>query len=201
LREVALAEEFGVSRTPIRQVLQRLESDGLVETRNGVGTIVTGFDFSAMRDVYELRLKLAELIGQLSPNPCTDEHLAIMQNLRAQAEELRASKNLEAFWRINYDRQRAISSLIGNSALRKMYDLFYYQTGRVWFNVVDAMWPEQVEALCRELDDLCHAISKGDTQAVAYVERNHLSYYMILIGSFMSGHVPSRTDRSPSAKR
>src|SRR3982750_3276441 len=72
LRESELAAEFGVSRTPIRQVLQRLEVEGFVETRNGVGTIVTGVDFKAFRDVYELRLRLAELLGQLSPRPPTE---------------------------------------------------------------------------------------------------------------------------------
>jgi len=40
LHETALAEEFGVSRTPVRQVLQRLAYEHLVETRTGVGTVV-----------------------------------------------------------------------------------------------------------------------------------------------------------------
>src|SRR5690349_12519920 len=63
LHENRLAQEFGISRTPVRQVLQKLEIEGFVETRSGVGTIVTGVDFAAFRDVYALRLKLAELIG------------------------------------------------------------------------------------------------------------------------------------------
>ena len=41
LHEGAIAEEFGVSRTPIRQVLQRLAYERLVETRTGVGTVVS----------------------------------------------------------------------------------------------------------------------------------------------------------------
>lgn len=41
LHEGELASEFGVSRTPIRQVLQMLAYESLVETRSGVGTIVT----------------------------------------------------------------------------------------------------------------------------------------------------------------
>ena len=67
LHENRLAQEFGISRTPVRQVLQKLEIEGFVETRSGVGTIVTGVDFAAFRDVYALRLKLAELIGDLLP--------------------------------------------------------------------------------------------------------------------------------------
>ena len=42
--ENELAKEFGVSRTPIRSVLQRLNFEGLVDIRNGVGTVVTDID-------------------------------------------------------------------------------------------------------------------------------------------------------------
>ena len=41
LGEEELAKEFGVSRTPIRRVLSRLETEGLLESRHGVGTFVT----------------------------------------------------------------------------------------------------------------------------------------------------------------
>ena len=194
LREVELAGEFGVSRTPIRQVLQKLESEGFVEAKNGVGTIVTGFDFLAMRDIYELRLKLAELIGQLSPNPCLDSHCRQMEALLERARRIRAKQDTEEFWRINHERQSIIRALIGNVALRELYDRYYYLTARVWFQVVEAMWDDQVDALCTELTDLLRAMQAGDTQAVAYVERNHLSYYVALIGRYVSG-----ADRSVSA--
>ena len=192
LRETELAKEFSVSRTPIREVLQRLEVEDFVETKNGVGTIVTGVDFKAFKDVYDLRLKLAELIGQLSPNPCTDAHISEMGALLERARALSDVRDTEEFWRINHERQRIIASLIGNTALRRMYDLFYYQTARVWFQLVVEMWPEQVDALCTELGDLIRAMKSGDTQAVAFVERNHLSFYMTLIGRFMSGQLPAR---------
>src|SRR5690554_3961959 len=55
LSETKLAEEFGVSRTPIRQVLQHLEFDGLVEAKHGIGTIVSAIDFMYLQQVYALR--------------------------------------------------------------------------------------------------------------------------------------------------
>src|ERR1044072_7016818 len=50
IHENRLAQEFGISRTPVRQALQKLEIEGFVETRSGVGTTVTGVDFAAFRD-------------------------------------------------------------------------------------------------------------------------------------------------------
>lgn len=58
LHETKLAEEFGVSRTPIRQVLQRLAHEHLVETRPGVGTIAARLDVAN----FERDLKAAETI-------------------------------------------------------------------------------------------------------------------------------------------
>jgi len=60
LNEGLLAQEFGVSRTPIRSVLQRLSYEGLVTTRNGIGTIVTEVDVKTFKDIYALRMRLAE---------------------------------------------------------------------------------------------------------------------------------------------
>ncbi len=66
LREIELAEEFGVSRTPIRQALHQLAAIGLVETRNGVGTIVIAGDPGTLEDIYRLRIELTVLIGKFA---------------------------------------------------------------------------------------------------------------------------------------
>ncbi|MGH6880377.1 GntR family transcriptional regulator [Hypericibacter sp.] len=190
LRETELANEFGVSRTPVRQVLQRLEFEGFVETKNGVGTIVTGVDFKQFKDVYELRLRLCEMIGQLSARPCTDTDLSAMKALYERAQKLRSNHDTEEFWRINHERQGIVGSLTTNAALRQVFDLFYYQTSRVWFRLAGEMWEEQVEELCTELTDIIRAMRSGDTQAIAYAERNHLCFYMVLIGRYVSGQRP-----------
>jgi DNA-binding GntR family transcriptional regulator len=198
IRETDLAEEFGISRTPVRQMLQKLEFEGFVETRNGIGTIVTGVDFTGFRDIYDLRLKLAELIGDLSPKVPTEAHRIHMQELLERAQRLKEEHNTEEFWRINHDRQGLISSLIGNSALRELYDSYYYRTARVWYEVVQEIWDDQIDALCAELGDLVRAISSGDPKAVAYVERNHLSYYMAMLGRFISGRLQPGAIRKAS---
>src|SRR3546814_3282527 len=80
LSEAALAAEFGVSRTPIRRVLAHLEAGGLVESRHGVGTVVTTIDLPRLREIYALRMRLAELIGELAPRR-SEEHTSELQSL------------------------------------------------------------------------------------------------------------------------
>lgn len=65
LSEDQLAQEFGVSRTPIRRVLGRLEAQGLVQTRPGVGNFVTELRDDALVQCYELRTELTVLMSRL----------------------------------------------------------------------------------------------------------------------------------------
>ena len=51
----ALAERFGVSRTPVREALQILEHEGLVETVGSSGTFVTGLELSDLLRIFEFR--------------------------------------------------------------------------------------------------------------------------------------------------
>ncbi len=191
LREAELAEEFGVSRTPLRAVLHRLRFEGLVETRNGVGTIVTGVDFGSYTDVYELRMKIAGLIGFLSPRPCTDEDVAVLEAMLRRAQALRQSGDAEEFWRINNELQDQVSRHIGNSALRWIHDLFYYQTSRIWYYFLPEMWDEEVEVLCSELRQILRAVQIGDMMAVGYIRRNFISYGQERVNRYLSrGELP-----------
>lgn len=178
LREGALAEEFGVSRTPIRQILQRLESEKLVEIRDGVGTIVTGVDFRRLRDVYDLRLKITALIGEMGRKGVSLAAVEEVHTLISRAEKLRADPDIHAFWAIESDRHRLINSLIVNEPFREIHDSLYTQTARVWYDIVESVWTEAHAALTAELNELERALSSGDLTAVAYTSRNYIAYSM-----------------------
>ena len=106
LHEGKLAQEFGVSRTPIRQVLQRLAFEHLLETRSGVGTVVSTLEpaqralhFSMLSDMLRLCIRCCApaytiqsrvhiaTINELSANPA-DAPIARYFALRAQFVEL-----------------------------------------------------------------------------------------------------------------
>ena len=186
LREAELAAEFGVSRTPIRQILQRLEGETLVDIRDGVGTIVTGVDFARLKDVYELRLKLAEIIGDLSPRTSGEAESQVMTELVQRGRKLVEKLELSEFWRVQNERHRIINSLIGNEELRTIHDRLYFQTARVWYGIVEQMWPESAQELLCELEELLRALKSGDTRAIALVSRNYIAYSMARLSEYFS---------------
>ncbi len=74
--EIMLAEQMHMSRTPIRQALQVLESKGLVEIRDGAGTFVTKFTTRDIEDAYEIRRTMEVLAVRTAIYEITDEELA-----------------------------------------------------------------------------------------------------------------------------
>ena len=66
LRQSALAAEFGVSRTPIREALRKLQAGGLVELQPHRGALVRGLSSREIRDAYEVRAELEALAAELA---------------------------------------------------------------------------------------------------------------------------------------
>lgn len=186
LVETELAAEFNVSRTPVRQALQRLDYEGLVETKNGVGTTVTGVDFQEFKDVYAFRLRLSEMIGDFGRPERTPKALEEVEALVLRVDALLQSRDFEQFWQINHELHFAVNALIGNSAMQEIHDRLYFQASRVWYSLVDRMWEDEVRFLREEVDEICRALRAGDLKAVGFVQRNYISYGLSRVARYIS---------------
>ncbi|MES0884037.1 GntR family transcriptional regulator [Roseibium sp. SCP14] len=187
LKEAVIAREFGVSRTPVRDALSRISHLGLVETRNGVGTVVVKMSDEKIRHLYETRQELASLIGQLSPMQIDDSHRAEARKLHEQAIELRAQFEPQEFVRLNQKMQALISSLIGNQVLRDFWNQTYLQAASLWHRMADTFGDQVSDALVRETADLITALDKNDIAAVGFLQRIHIGYGYQLIRENLLG--------------
>ncbi|MFV1494311.1 GntR family transcriptional regulator [Phaeobacter sp. JH18-32] len=82
LVESDLAERFGVSRTPIREALQRLETQSLLE-RDGRSLIVASLDHNQMAELYVVRRELEGLAASLAARHATEEEVRVLQEMVA----------------------------------------------------------------------------------------------------------------------
>lgn len=176
LKEADLAREFGVSRTPVREALGRISHLGLIESRNGVGTVVVSLSQAQIVQVYEMRLELAGLIGTLSPITPNADHLAQLTALLARAKAMETAFDADDYIRINHALNMLIATMIGNQILRATWLHTYYQAASTWHRVAQASGPEVVGALMDELTDLSAAVRQGDAKAVGYTQRIHIGY-------------------------
>ncbi len=84
LRQEALADDFGVSRTPVREALRKLEATGVVQLLPNRGAVVRGPSAREIREAYEVRAELEGLAAELAARGINDREL---QRLR-EAEKL-----------------------------------------------------------------------------------------------------------------
>jgi DNA-binding GntR family transcriptional regulator len=196
LRESQLAHEFGCSRTPVREAIKRLEFEGLVTSKNGVGTIVTEADFELLKDVYAMRLKIAKLIGDMGVEVVPEEVVSGLQELLTQAQRLSLlvpppmdpptssqiappiislPDQVLVLARINHQLHGLVCQVINNAALRQMYDLYYYQTSRVWYQQMPKFWASEVAALEDELTELIAAAQRHDVTALGHIKHNYIA--------------------------
>ena len=79
LREVAIGEELGVSRTPVREAFRQLELEGLITIIPNKGAFVTGITGKDVKDIYMIRSHLEGLCARLACDHITDEQLEEME--------------------------------------------------------------------------------------------------------------------------
>ena len=188
LSEEALAGEFGISRTPLRRVLARLESEGLLRSVHGIGTIVTDFEIEELAQTFRLRLELAELTGRLEPVPPDAALWQALGAVSAQSKALLADPDSRRFARLNVDFFLCLLRLTANEPLREVSRRLYFETTRIWLKSVFASHinlREEIQIFDCALDDILRALELGDLQSVALIQRAHISmsFHRMLAGS------------------
>lgn len=97
LLEGTLAAEFGVSRTPVRQALQRLAYEGLIEVRTGVGSISNPIDLTARRMHFAVHCGLLRLVAALPDAPLPLEVKGRLAGLAQHIRQGQPVAKTEAF--------------------------------------------------------------------------------------------------------
>lgn len=174
LLENELTGQLGVSRTPLREALRRLQSDGLV-TLSGRGVVVAQPSPKEIVDLYRYRAVLegftAELVatrhqaGELAP--------VQIQRLRQLRDQVEHGADATTTASANLDLHRYIASLSGNSfvieALSRVWDII--SIASVENLADDAEWRAAINDHHR---DIVEAIAGGDPVAASTAAREHV---------------------------
>ncbi|MDD4297579.1 MAG: GntR family transcriptional regulator [Ruminiclostridium sp.] len=96
LMEVELAETMGVSRTPVREAIRKLETEGLVTMTPRKGTHVAELTVKDIVDVLEVRAALDGLATELAAQHIQQEHLRQLENIHRQYVAALQKENLAA---------------------------------------------------------------------------------------------------------
>ncbi len=175
LREEPLAEEFGVSRTPIRQVLGRLEHERLVESSPGSGATVAIIDSKEIRDVWAVRMKIADLVADFVRLPAPPAVVTELEAIRAELDGLRESRDVRALGALYNRYHDQVLSIYTSRTLRRIHDQLFHLTARVWLQFLPELdFDDEVDVMAREVDETIEAMQGRSGQDLADVRKTHM---------------------------
>lgn len=96
LREIELAEMTGLSRTPVREALSRLQLEGLLTTDAARGLIVTELDYSMTSELYAMREVLEGTAARLAARHASDVEIDFLREINARDAQLDSAEALAA---------------------------------------------------------------------------------------------------------
>lgn len=117
LEEAALAERFGVSRTPVREAVRSLVDSGLLETRPRKGALVRTLTAKEIIDLFEVAAELEGMACRLAAERLTSHKADMMQDRLAECEEAAKANDPNAYARANLAFHDAIHQAAGNNRL------------------------------------------------------------------------------------
>jgi DNA-binding GntR family transcriptional regulator len=172
LTEEALASHYGVSRTPIREVLDRLHHERLVQQRPGSGATVAVIDTKEIRDVWAVRLKMSELIGDFVALPAPPELVDELRSLRADLVSVGAPADLGRAYNRYHE---LVLEVFSSETLRWIHDVLYHQTARVWLQFLPEMdLGAETDVMAEEIDLTIEAMRGRSGAALAEVRATHM---------------------------
>lgn len=170
--EKDLAEELGVSRTPVREALILLQHDGLVELIPRHGMRVVPIEADDMREIYEVLTALeclaAELLAKRRPDA---SELEPMRQAIVRMDQALEDDDLEAWARADENFHQHLLDLCGNRRLISMARTVMDQGHRARI-VTLRLRPKPVDSN-REHHALLDAIEKGDGDAARQRHQEH----------------------------
>lgn len=170
LVESELAERFGMSRTPIREALQRLETQSLL-TRDGRSLIVASLDHNELAELYVVRTELEGLAARLAARHAAPEEIRVLRDMVEEDRNLLGDP--AALSRANRRFHRQIHLASHNRFLVQQLDLVYRSMALLATTSL-AVEGREKDALS-EHQQIVEAIGRGDGDAAYAALSSHIS--------------------------
>ncbi|MGO7213293.1 GntR family transcriptional regulator [Rhizobium ruizarguesonis] len=172
LHESQLGEQLGVSRTPLREAIKYLASEGLVELVPSRGAIVKRFSSKDVHDMIVVLKSLEELGGQLACTTATDQEIAKVRHLHDEMLRCYESGDRLRYYKLNQEIHTQICQIAHNTALSDMQTLLQSRLKRIRF--IGHEGSEKWAAAVAEHEEMITALEARDGKVLADVLGRHL---------------------------
>ncbi len=172
LQEKELAEKLGVSRSPVREALRQLVSDGLVIEVPNKGVFVKEFTLRDIDEIFDMRVMLESYGIQKSRKNLTSVRRQKLFELLDLLERSCAAGDMDKYVQADEELHIRIVELGGNSLVESTYDRVRSMNQQ--FRVLSLVSHQRFDESMEEHRRLIHALAVGDVSAAEEVLRVHL---------------------------
>jgi DNA-binding GntR family transcriptional regulator len=172
LIEVALAEQLGVSRGPLREAIGRLAAEGLVTVSPRRGAVVRSLSKGEFLELYQVREALERMAVQLAVPRLTDEQFEELAALNAEMEAHAADNEVESFFEANLAFHAQLLEASGNLKLEELYRQLLGQLGR--YRLRSLTLRGNLKRSVSEHKAILRAARRGDAERAAQLMAEHI---------------------------
>ena len=172
LEVTALAERFGVSRTPIREAIRTLVESGVLETRPRKGSFVRVLSAKQLLDLFQVAAELEGMACRLAALSLTKENVEAIERGLAKCTQAAEVQNNAEYAMANLDFHTAIHNASGN-------DWLIEQLRQLQINLNSyRTMPYEIRGRLKKSTDehkiICDAILSGDGEHACNLMRDHM---------------------------
>ncbi len=177
--EQALCERFGVSRTPMREALKVLASEGIVTLHPNRGANVASVTPELVDELFPIMGALEALAGEIACARATDADIARIRRIHEQMLAHYRRSERAAYLKLNQQIHRALFEIAGNAALTQLYEQLMVRTHAVRFiaKKSPARWREAIDDHRRMLS----ALEARDGTALGRILKEHLVHKAAMV--------------------
>ncbi len=172
LNEREVCERLGISRTPLREAMKVLASEGLIEISPNRGAFVSKMSDTEVWETFEMMSGLEALSGELAAERISPAEIAEIKALHDAMLKCRAEHDLPGYYSRNQTIHNKINEAARNSVLRQMYLSVNrrLQTHRFKSNFKETKWDRAI----KEHEEMVASLETRDGKRLAAILRQHL---------------------------
>jgi DNA-binding GntR family transcriptional regulator len=172
LSEPTLAQELCLGRTPIREALQWLACQGLVEIRTRQRAFVANIRLTDLQEIFELRQETEGYAAALAAGRATPADLASLQQTLAGLETLEPLGDIAGHIEVDREFHRGISRAAHNRFLQAILTRLYNLNLRLWYLALDRLGP--MHGSIEQHREVYNAIGRRDAPGAEAAMRQHI---------------------------
>ncbi|MFI1050565.1 GntR family transcriptional regulator [Streptomyces griseoruber] len=172
LDPIQLEQEFGCSRTPIREALQALERSGLVQIRPKRGTYVTELSISELAERFEVMAELEGMAARLAARRIERESLDELEQALRECEKHATAGDADSYYYANAWFHGIVYDSCGNEYLR--HQAHALKRALQPYRRLQLRVPDRMRRSLAEHREIADAIAGGDAETAENAARDHV---------------------------